>query len=283
MSTRINSKPKVTVIIPVYNEERSINDCLKSLLKQSYDNIEIIVVDDGSNDKTMNFVKKFPIKLITQKHQGPGPARNLAAQKSTGEILILVDGDMTFDKNFISKLTEPIREGRVIGTFSKEEYVSNAGNIWSKCWNINRAVPANRMHPENYPDHQPVFRAIRKDKFLEVSGFDPVGYTDDWTLARKLKTEAQAAPGAVFYHRNPDNLMEIWEQARWIGKNEFITGSLLRKLWSLWVYGLLNSLRKAIQLSVLKKEPQFFVFKIWYDLAVFTSTVLSFIGEKKAK
>jgi len=274
----------VSVIIPTYNEELSIKDCISTLLFQIYKPIELIIIDDGSTDSTISKVKSFSsIKILQQNHQGPGAARNFGAKNAKGEILVFVDADMTFDKDFIEKLTQPIREGKVIGTFSKEEFVANKDNIWAKCWSINRGWPKDRMHPKDYPNEQPVFRAILKKEFERVGGFDPIGYTDDWTLSRKLGVLAQVAPRAIFYHKNPETFSEIWSQARWIGKNEFITGSLIRKLWSLWVYGPINSLRKAILVSMTKKTPQFFLFKLWYDLAILTSVIKSFIGERKTK
>jgi len=277
-------KSLVSVIIPTYNEESSIRDCISTLLSQVYKPIEIIIVDDGSTDSTISKVKIFPkIKILQQNHQGPGAARNLGAKKAKGEILVFVDADMTFDKKFIEKLTQPIWEGKVIGTFSKDEYVANKDNVWAKSWSINRGWPEDRMHPPDYPDEQPVFRAILRKEFMKVGGFDPIGYTDDWTLSRKLGVLAKVAPGAIFYHKNPKTFSEIWSQARWIGKNEFITGSIIRKLWSFWIYGPINSFRKAIQFSINKKTPQFFLFKLWYDLAVFVSIINSFFGEQKSK
>lgn len=280
----MEKSPLVSIIIPTYNEEEAIPQCIESLKNQTYENTEIIVIDDGSTDETVAIIEKFPkVIILKQNHQGPGPARNLGAKQAEGEILLFVDADMTFDKKFIEKLTEPIREEKVTGTFSKEEYVANKENIWAKCWSINRGCPEDRMHPTDYPDEQPVFRAILKKEFNKVGGFDPIGYTDDWTLSRKLGVLAKVAPNAIFYHKNPDNFTEIWQQARWIGKNEFITGSLIRKLWSLWVYGPPNSFFKAIKVSTQKNLPQFFVFKLLYDAAVLTSVVGSFLGEKKAK
>ena len=89
---------------------------------------------------------------------------------------------MTFDKDFIKYLVRPILKNEVIGTFSKEEMVANKNRIWSICWNLNRGLGPESMHPKNYPDTQPVFRAITKKEFDRVGGFDNIGYTDDWTL-----------------------------------------------------------------------------------------------------
>src|SRR3989344_3571660 len=174
---------KVSVIIPTYNEENVIGECLSSLMKQNYKNLELIVVDDGSADNTIKTIEHYPVKLFKQKHLGAGSARNLGAKHSIGQILVFVDADMTFDKEFIECLVKPIIEKKTIGTFSKDEYVSNKNNTWSKCWNINKGLPIDKMHPLDYPDTQPVFRAILKKEFERVGGFDLIGYIDDHTLS----------------------------------------------------------------------------------------------------
>ena len=80
---------------------------------------------------------------------------------------------MTFDKDFLKNLARPIEEGSVKGTFSKDEYVSNWENIWARCWSINEGWELKRRHPKNYPNHQPVFRAVLKSEFDRVGGFTP--------------------------------------------------------------------------------------------------------------
>lgn len=282
---------KVSVIIPVYNEERWIGSCLESLSKQTYKQLEIIVVDDGSNDKSKDKVQNAKIELknknlilLSQDHLGPGAARNHGASRAKGEILVFVDADMEFEGDFIEKLIEPILKGKASGTFSKEEYLLNRDNVWARCWNLNLGRRAEKMHPDNYPDTQHVFRAILKSSFGKVNGFDTkTGYTDDWSLANKLGLMAIKAPGAKFYHRNPETLMEVWEQARWYGKNEFLTGNYLRKLYNLIRYFPPASVFKGVIGIITYNETGFFIFKIIFDSAVFVSVLKSFFNEHKNK
>jgi len=282
----------VSVVIPVYNEEKAISDCLFSLSKQSYRPFEIIVVNDGSKDNSELVIRRVKsqlkiknLKIFTQPHQGPGNDRNLGAKYAKGEILVFVDADMVFEKNFLRDLVRPIEEGKTIGTFSKEEYLLNKKNIWAICWNINRYYMNNwrldsqvyeRILPTYYPSHQPVFRAILKAEFQKVCGFADIGYTDDWTLSRKLKKEAVAVEGAVYYHRNPETVKEIFSQARWIGKNEFLAGNILRKLISLVRFSTPFSFIVGIIISVRMRIPHYLFFKIIYDLGIWVSVLLSF-------
>lgn len=278
---------KISVIIPTFNEEKVIGECLTSLAKQTDKDIEIIVVDDGSSDRTKEIVQGFSVKLLEQKHQGPGLARNLGAAKANGEILVFVDADMTFDKDFVSKLVEPIIKGKTIGTFSKEEYVLNKENVWSKCWNINKGLPIDRMHDKNYPDTQAVFRAMLKKEFDRVGGFAAIGYIDDHTLAEKLGTLAVNSPGAIFYHRNPETLDEVFRQARWIGKSEFkkrkIKNEFLMKLVSIIRYNPFFSLYTGYYQSLTNGLWHFLIFKVVYDLAIEISLIGSFFNEQKYK
>ena len=279
---------KISIVISVFNEAGSIKNCLDSLLKQELKDYEIIVINDGSTDRTTEILQEYrnekKILLLEQKHLGPGAARNLGAKEATGEILVFVDADMEFDRNFVKKLVGSIEKGKVVGTFSKEEYLLNKKNKWARFWNINLGRPPEKMHKDDYPDTQPVFRAIRKSEFDRVNGFDTkIGYTDDWSLSRKLGAVAVNAPGAIFFHKNPENLAEVWQQARWFGKNEFLTKNPARKAFNLFRYGLIFSLIKGTYLSFKLKDFSYLIFKIVYDSAVSTSVLLSFFGEQKNK
>lgn len=285
-----------SVILPVFNEEKVIGNCLASLAKQTVAReMEVIVVDDGSTDASASVTSNFQhptsnLIFLKQNHKGPGSARNLGASKAKGKILVFVDADMEFEKDFVEKLTVPIREPvasqgvplregilKTIGTFSKEEYLLNKENVWARLWNVNLGRRPEQMIPDNFGDTSPVFRAILKSEFEKAGGFDTsVGYTDDWSLSKKLGILAVAAPGAKYYHRNPDTLTEVWRQARWFGKNEFLTGSFVRKIYNLVRYCPLLATAKIFNFK-------FLIFKLAFNSAVFTSVLLSFVGERKTK
>ena len=214
----------VSVIVPAHNEEHYIGACLASLFGQTLDpaTFEVIVIDDGSTDKTIAVVRKFPqVRLLTQKHGGPANARNLGATKARGRILAFLDADMTFAPDFVEKLIRPIERGEVVGTFSTDEYVANADNLWARSWNVCYYLPQGRRVPEGAVDEAgTVFRAIARDPFFRVGGFDSTGYHDDHTVAAKLGIAAVRVPGAVCYHANPASAGEVFASAHWIGKSD---------------------------------------------------------------
>jgi len=277
---------KLSVIIPTFNEEKSIRECLGSIFKQSYDDFEVIVVDDGSSDKTLRILsgsKNTNLQILKQKHKGPGAARNLGAGRAKGEILVLVDADMTFDKNFLKNLVRPIVSGKAKGTFSKYEYVSNWDNVWARCWNINEGWEEKKRHPKNYPDTQKVFRAILKKEFDKVGGFDPAaGYMDDWTLSKKLGYEALSASGAIFYHKNPESLTEVFQQAKWIGKRPYklgVFGSFVALCRASFPISILVGLGK----SIFRGNLAFLVFKPAYDFGIFVGILEKLFSGKLSK
>ena len=169
------------------------------------------------------------------------------------------------------------------GTFTKEEYVSNWENKWARCWNYYQGIKDKRRIPQDYSDKSPVFRAILKKEFEKVGGFSDIGFTDDWTLSRKLGIKATLAKGAICYHHNPDSLKEIYRQARWIGKNEFISGNLIRKIINIFRYSLavqtVISFIKAFQYKEIGMIP----FSYIYSLGIRRSISMSFFGERKSK
>ncbi len=101
--------PKVSIIVPAYNTEKYIEKCLLSLISQSLREIEIIVVNDGSTDRTLEIIEKFVasdarVKVLTQSNQKQGAARNRGSELATGEYIGFVDSDDWIDLDYFEKL-----------------------------------------------------------------------------------------------------------------------------------------------------------------------------------
>ena len=98
----------VSVIIPVYNSGNKIKKCIKSILNNGYSNIEIIIVDDGSDKETVDICnsleKEEKIRVIHQENAGVSSARNKGIEQARGEFITFVDADDTIDSNLISVL-----------------------------------------------------------------------------------------------------------------------------------------------------------------------------------
>ena len=208
----------VSVIVAAYNEERHIKRLLDSLSAQTLAPQEVIVVDDGSHDQTAAIARACGVTVISTAHRGPAHARNCGARYASGDILVFADGDMACSDVYVARLVGPIASGTAVGTFTKEIFVGQPANSWSRSYCYIRRLTYPRLLSEDFPEEWANFRAISREAFLGVGGYDDVGYGEDMTLAPKLGALAIAAPGAVCWHFNPDSLGEIFENARWIAR-----------------------------------------------------------------
>lgn len=126
----------ITVIIPVYNKEKYIERTLNSIINQSYSNLEIIIVNDGSTDGSRDLCAKFQkkdtrIKLINTENHGAGHARNIGINRAKGQYISFIDADDYIDENYyeilysmIINASADIAECRYIRVSGKEENIN---------------------------------------------------------------------------------------------------------------------------------------------------------------
>ena len=100
---------KVSVIVPVFNLETYISQCIESIVSQSYENIEIIVVNDGSKDRSEEIIQQYQkkdsrIKYFKRENHGLSESRNFALSKASGKYVVFVDGDDWLEKDMIAKM-----------------------------------------------------------------------------------------------------------------------------------------------------------------------------------
>ena len=127
---------KVSVIIPLFNKEAYIERTLRSVMNQSYKNIECLIVDDGSTDNSVNIVNKFieenqlPWKLLSQSNSGQAKARNNGIRKSVGAYIAFLDGDDLWPPNKIELQVKAIeRDPNVVLVLSAYAIFSNTSSV----------------------------------------------------------------------------------------------------------------------------------------------------------
>lgn len=128
---------KVSVVVPIYNVEKYLNRCLQSIINQSYKNIEIILVNDGSTDNSLQIAEEEEkndsrIKIITQKNQGLSMARNTGIQHATGEYICFVDSDDFVHKDYVKCLIENLEENDSDISVCDYLYINEKDETWSK-------------------------------------------------------------------------------------------------------------------------------------------------------
>ena len=109
-------KPKVSVIIPVYNSEKYIEKCINSVLEQDYQEFELILINDGSKDGSLKILERYKEKykekivLVNQENCGVSKTRNKAIQMANGKYIMFIDNDDFIDKDYV-KVKQENMEG----------------------------------------------------------------------------------------------------------------------------------------------------------------------------
>ncbi len=128
-------KPLITCVVAIYNVEKYLDECIDSLIKQEYENVEILLIDDGSTDSSGSICDEFQkkderIKVYHQENQGANAARNLGFEKAAGEWIYFVDGDDFVNKNVFSAIEEYINSENNVVLFTN--YVFSNGKVIRK-------------------------------------------------------------------------------------------------------------------------------------------------------
>lgn len=121
------SSDLVSIIVPVYNVENYIKKCVQSLVEQKYDDIEIILVDDGSPDKSPAIIDELAacdrrIRVIHQSNQGVSAARNAGIRHSSGSYIMFVDGDDWVDSEYVSYFLNLVKKSDALIGMNKNNY-----------------------------------------------------------------------------------------------------------------------------------------------------------------
>ena len=137
---------KISVIVPVYNAEKFIDKCIESIISQTYKDIELILVNDGSKDNSLKIMKKYEkeypklIKIFTQTNQGVGAARNLGLEHISGKYIFFLDSDDWIESDYLSKLYGDIGKNDIVISGFKSYNVDSSllfvenvkNNPWTK-------------------------------------------------------------------------------------------------------------------------------------------------------
>ncbi len=223
----ISTSFSLTVIIPAYNEEKSIERTIKSVQNSIYTKKEIIVVNNASTDNTVKILQKFQdnIRILNEPKKGKSNAINKGIRYATGEIIVILDADTIILKNTLTNIVQPFKKNRITAV-TGEVLVLNKENFISKMQVIDYAVGMNLARGtlglyEIVPIVSGAFGAFRKSRILEKN--NPIFSTDTMTedfdvtitlLRHGHKTEF--VKDALAYTEVPERFMDLVHQRyRW--------------------------------------------------------------------
>lgn len=167
---------KVSVIVPVYNAENYLHQCMGSIISQTLKEIEIICVNDGSTDQSEDILKEYEkkderVKVITQQNAGAGAARNAGLRIAKGEYLSFLDADDFFEPDMLKISYEKAKDKKAqIIVFGSDQYREDLQSFQTVSWNIRKhALPPYRpMNHRTFTDNVfKVFVGWAWDKLFE--------------------------------------------------------------------------------------------------------------------
>lgn len=211
--------PKVSIIVPVYNVDKYLSKCLDSLINQTLKDIEIICINDGSTDNSLDILKSYGakdsrIKIIDKPNEGPSITRNLGINSATGEYIGFVDSDDWIDLDFYEKLYSAITSHDVdiaCATIVRKRENSSKYRVFFNEEKIHETLE-DKLKAINYPKCSYVWNKLYKADKIKNIPFKKGIYFEDvyWTLdVIKRTNKIITVPNTNYFYRvNLDSIVK---------------------------------------------------------------------------
>ena len=204
-------KKKISIIVPCYNVEKYLGSCLDSLLNQSFKDFEIIAVNDGSTDNTLNILEEYSkkdsrIKIITQKNKGLSGARNTGIDNANGDYIAFLDSDDWVSPDFYQKLYNAITENNcdiAAATIIRKREHSEKYRVLYKEQNIYSTLE-DKLKACSVPKCCYVWNKLYKSDLVKNNKFEEGVYFEDilWTPnILKISDKLITVPNIRHYYR----------------------------------------------------------------------------------
>jgi len=215
-------KPRVSIIVPAYNEEKVLARTLEALIEADYADKEIIVIDDGSKDNTYSVASEFSrhgVKVVRRLNGGKFAALNTGIAVSSGEIIMTVDADSMVARAAITEMVRGFEDPQVGGVAGNLK-VFNRNNLLTKLQALEYIVQIQivRRAFENFGSltvASGAFSAFRKSALEEAGYYDPDYLLEDFDMTIKMLKSHQILHGsneAICYTEAPETFRDVYRQ-----------------------------------------------------------------------
>ena len=213
-----------SVVVPVYNSERTLGFCLEALSIQTLprERFEVIVVDDGSTDRTSKIARQFDVRYMFQKNRGPASARNLGADAAAGSLILFTDSDCVPCPNWLEEMVQPFTDLQVVA--AKGSYRTRQTELVARFAQMEFEDRYDMLKKNAGIDMIDTYSAaFRKEVFKRMGGFDsrfPKANNEDTELSYRLDTAGCKMvfnPKAVVFHTHPSTLEKYLKLKFWRG------------------------------------------------------------------
>jgi glycosyltransferase involved in cell wall biosynthesis len=265
----------LTLTIPTLNEEENISNCLSSFIDSGVKNI--IVIDGGSDDETVNIIKKYNVKLIQLKKLGLANQRNIGISNVKTKYTALIDADMRSVKGSLEKMIQDLEEGNYDGV---EAFIKpmETKSYYDKSYQCIMEININKLGKRNMIGTPTLW----KTSVLQKNNFDPYfsGPSDDTDLCYRLSSKGHVFGGssAIIKHVHRSDFKSYVKKYLWYGKGD--AQFVLRhpeRFFSILKHQLFNYPIKFSLISTLKLQISPIPFMIVSGLLRFFGMVIEII------
>ena len=228
---RLERYPRVSVVVCSYNAERTMEACLASLEKLNYPDYEVIVVNDGSTDRTLEIAQRFPYcRIISQPNKGLSAARNVGAEASTGEIVAYTDSDCVADPDWLAYLVAKMESAQLMAC-GGPNFPPPEDSLVPAAVAVSPGGPTHVLLSDDVAEHiAGCNMAFRRDVLLRMGGFDPIyrAAGDDVDICWRFQDAGYTigfSPAAVVWHFRRNTVKAYIGQQRGYGKAEALVYS----------------------------------------------------------
>ena len=216
---------KFSVVIPVYNRPDEINNLIQSITNQSFKDLEVIVVEDGSilsSEKTIDkFKKNISLKYYNKKNEGPGLARNFGSKFALGEWIIFLDSDCTIPNDYFHEINKFLKKNKDLDFFGGPDKSKITYSFLQKSINYSMTslLTTGGIRGSKFAIDKFLPRSfnmgIRKETFDMINGFSSMRFGEDLDLSYRLLSvgaKSKLIPEAFVYHQRRNNLKGFSKQ-----------------------------------------------------------------------
>ncbi len=223
--------PRVSVVVCAYNAERTMDACLASLAVLNYPDYEVIVVNDGSRDRTLEIAESYPYcRIISQPNKGLSVARNVGAEAATGEIVAYTDSDCVADPDWLAYLVAKM-EASALTACGGPNFPPPEDSLVPAAVAVAPGGPTHVLLSDEVAEHiAGCNMAFRRDTLLGLGGFDPVyrAAGDDVDICWRFQDAGHVigfSPAAIVWHFRRNTVKAYCNQQRGYGKAEALVYS----------------------------------------------------------
>ena len=218
--------PRVSVVVCAYNAADTLEDCLRSLERLTYPDYEIILVNDGSKDRTGEIARGHPrVRVIETPNRGLSAARNSGLAEATGGIVAYTDADVRADRDWLTFLVQPFLTSDVVGS-GGPNVVPDDDSPMAQCIARAPGEPTHVLLDDRIAEHVPGCNmAFRREALLAIGGFNPIYLRagDDVDVCWRLQARGWKigfAGAALVWHHHRSSIKAYWRQQMGYGEGE---------------------------------------------------------------